>query len=149
MTSSILRSGQLIFRLPSDLRSKLAKTMGSGVAVFVLGFAIWNADNYFCAHLRAARAFLTNHNLHHLGHFTQGHGYWHLMTGYGAYLIFTACIQLCLAIKTTPEHWDYDSSTWLPVVKRVKPVTKPDIKVIPADEDKEDLEEEADGTVTP
>ncbi|BEJ17901.1 hypothetical protein CspHIS471_0701690 [Cutaneotrichosporon sp. HIS471] len=124
MTSSILRSAQLIFRLPESLRVKLGRTLGGGVAVFVLGFAIWNADNYFCVYLRSTRAWLTAHGLGPLGHFTEGHGYWHLMTGYGSYRIFTACTQLCLAVKTSPTEWTYDEKLWFPVVRRVKPIAR-------------------------
>lgn len=92
MIFSILRAGQLSLRLPTALRSKIGRTLGGGVAVFVAGFAIWNADNYFCVYLRSTRQWLTDAGVGSLGHFTEGHGYWHLMTGYGAYRIFTACI---------------------------------------------------------
>lgn len=124
MTCAILRSAQLIMRLPEAMRAKLGRTLGGGVAVFVLGFAIWNADNYFCVYLRSTRAWLTAHGLGPLGTFTEGHGYWHLMTGYGSYRIFIASIQLCLATKTSAAQWTYNEKLWFPVVRRVKPVAR-------------------------
>jgi dihydroceramidase len=59
----------------------------------------------------------------------QGHGFWHLMTGYGSYLIFTAAIcksirfiviaQVTLADNrpTTPKAYIFDTSGWIPTVK--------------------------------
>lgn len=120
MISSCARSAYLISLLPRANRAKLARTLGFGVGVFALGFAIWNADNYFCEHLRAARAYLQDRGLGGLGHFTEGHGWWHLLTGYGAQQIFTACIELCLCHKTSPDAWSYDNSAWVPIVHRSK-----------------------------
>lgn len=93
------------------------------------GFAIWNLDNYFCVHLRSTRQWLTDKGIGSLGHFTEGHGYWHLLTGYGSLKIFTACIgespvpwcvcllvELCLSVKTSPGEWDYDPQDWIPIV---------------------------------
>jgi dihydroceramidase len=149
MTSSVLRSAQLIFRLPEAMRAKLARTLGGGVGVFVLGFAIWNADNYFCVYLRSTRAWLTAHGLGPLGTFTEGHGYWHLMTGYGAYRIFIACIQLCLAIKTSPSEWDYDEKLWFPIVRRVKPVARDAKAPVESDSDASADEKRKTGAATP
>lgn len=115
MTFSIIRSIMATLRLPSELRSKIGRTLAGGVTVFVLGFAIWNADNYFCVYLRSTRQWLTDHGVGQLGHFTEGHGWWHLMTGYGAYRIFTACIRESAAdespsalthTRTLPCHQD-------------------------------------------
>lgn len=120
MISSCARSAYLISLLPAANRSKLARTLGFGMGVFALGFAIWNADNYFCENLRATRAYLQERGLGALGHFTEGHGWWHLLTGYGAQQIFTACIELCLCHKTSPDMWSYDDKAWVPIVHRSK-----------------------------
>lgn len=121
MLSSCFRSFYLISKLPASKKRKLYKTLGFGMGVFALGFAIWNADNYFCEHLRSTRAWLQERGLGGLGHFTEGHGWWHLLTGYGAQQIFTACIELCLCHKTSPEDWSYDETALVPIVGRVKP----------------------------
>lgn len=121
MISSCLRSAYLISLLPPSNRRKLYRTLGFGMGVFALGFAIWNADNYFCEQLRRTRAYLQERGLGGLGHFTEGHGWWHLLTGYGAQQIFTACIELCLCHKTGPEDWSYDETAAVPIVRRVKP----------------------------
>lgn len=93
MITSVLRAIWLVFQLPVERRAKIARTLLIGVTVFVLGFGIWNLDNYFCTYLREVRQWLEDNGLEHLGHFTQGHGYWHLMTNYGAFLTFTACVR--------------------------------------------------------
>lgn len=53
-----------------------------GLAIFLGGFGIWTLDNNYCSKLRQWR--------HELGLpwgiLLEGHGWWHLMTGYGAYL---------------------------------------------------------------
>lgn len=121
MASSCFRSAYLIYLLPDANRKKLNRTLWSGIGIFALGFAIWNADNYFCENLRATRAWLQDRGLGGLGHFTEGHGWWHLLTGYGAQQIFTACIELCLCHKTSPEEWSYDEKALVPIVHRVKP----------------------------
>lgn len=121
MISSCLRSAYLIYLLPPANRRKLNRTLWFGIGVFALGFAVWNADNYFCERLRAARAALQARGLGALGHFTEGHGWWHLLTGYGAQQIFTACIELCLCHKTGPEEWSYDDTALVPIVRRAKP----------------------------
>ena len=53
-----------------------------GLTVFLGGFAIWGLDNVYCSTLRRWR--------HEVGLpwgiLLEGHGWWHLMTGWGAYL---------------------------------------------------------------
>lgn len=84
-------------------KQKVVRTMWTGIFTFVVGFLIWNVDNYFCDQLRRAREIVGP-----LGFLLQGkwglvlplggkriadsigHGYWHLMTGYGSFLIMTA-----------------------------------------------------------
>ena len=52
-----------------------------GLSVFLGGFAIWTLDNVYCSRLRRWR--------HEIGLpwgiLLEGHGWWHLMTGMGAY----------------------------------------------------------------
>jgi dihydroceramidase len=52
-----------------------------GLGVFLGGFGIWNLDNEYCGKIRGWR--------HQVGLpwgvLLEGHGWWHLMTGMGAY----------------------------------------------------------------
>lgn len=65
-----------------------------GLAVFLGGFGIWNLDNAYCSKIRAWR--------HHLGLpwgiLLEGHGWWHLMTGTGAYcyIVWGIWLRHCL-----------------------------------------------------
>lgn len=68
-----------------DIRDKkLLKQMwmlvACGLGVFLGGFAIWNLDNAFCSRFRAARREIGLP----WGLLLEGHGWWHLMTGWGA-----------------------------------------------------------------
>jgi hypothetical protein len=73
----------------------------TGIAVFAGGFAIWNIDNIFCDQLRQIRDFLGLY----LGMIVQGHGFWHLMTGYGSYLIFVSAN--CESLEPR-ELWSFE-----------------------------------------
>ncbi|KAF3393028.1 Alkaline ceramidase 3 [Talaromyces pinophilus] len=53
-----------------------------GLSMFLGGFAIWNLDNFFCSTLRTWRQQIGLP----WGILLEGHGWWHLMTGIGAYL---------------------------------------------------------------
>lgn len=74
MSTAVFRSVWLIYQMPQGHRSKYAWTLLSGVGWFVLGFAIWNLDNYFCVYLRDTRQYLTDNGVGFLGHFTEGGG---------------------------------------------------------------------------
>lgn len=118
LLSSVGRNLYLISRLPAkhSSRQKITRTMVTGIATFALGFAIWNVDNVFCSLLRDWRV-----PLGMWGFLLQGHGYWHLMTGYGSYLILSAAMYLQLAIKVSPDAYTYNSASWFPVVTKVNP----------------------------
>ena len=56
-----------------------------GLSIFLGGFGIWTLDNVYCSKLRAWR-----HDIGlPWGIFFEGHGWWHLMTGTGAYFYIT------------------------------------------------------------
>ncbi|OCF43907.1 dihydroceramidase [Kwoniella heveanensis CBS 569] len=125
LLTTTARTVHLTLALPKShpARSKIGSTMAWGIATFALGFAIWNVDNVFCETLRTIREFLGP-----LGVFVEGHAYWHLMTGYGAFLIFTASVLLHLAIKVSPDAYDFDEKAWFPVVKPVDPAKRRRVK---------------------
>jgi hypothetical protein len=78
----------------AHLRKKIINTMTSGILIFILGFALWNIDNFFCDHLNEFRSFTRTRGvlIELMGLMTHGHGWWHIMTGYGAFLINTSGI---------------------------------------------------------
>ncbi|GAM83561.1 hypothetical protein ANO11243_015490 [Dothideomycetidae sp. 11243] len=64
--------------------------IGMGLTIFLGGFAIWNLDNMYCSKLRVWRRELGLP----WGLLLEGHGWWHLMTGTGAYFYITWGIWL-------------------------------------------------------
>ncbi|KAF2094544.1 alkaline phytoceramidase [Rhizodiscina lignyota] len=61
-----------------------------GLSIFLGGFAIWNLDNKYCTTIRRWRREIGLP----WGIFLEGHGWWHLMTGIGAYFYITWGIWL-------------------------------------------------------
>lgn len=51
----------------------------------------------------------------------EGHAWWHLGTGYGAYLLIVASEMLMLAIKEKEGNFELRGPTVLPYLKRVRP----------------------------
>lgn len=88
MISGVFRIIFLVNRLPAghESRRRIASVAGRGLIAFVSGFAIWNLDNAFCATLtrwREAVGFW--------GFLLEGHAWWHILTGWGSYLVFSSC----------------------------------------------------------
>jgi dihydroceramidase len=129
MITSVIRALWLVLRLPTNNQYKIFRTFACGFIIFVSGFGLWNIDNYYCQYLRDAREWLTDHNLGYLGHLTQLHGYWHLMTNYGAFVAFAPCILLCVSVKINSHAYDYDSSSWFPIVRSARSVAGVERKV--------------------
>jgi dihydroceramidase len=73
---------------------KMWSLIAVGLSIFLGGFAIWNLDNIYCSKLRSWR--------HEVGLpwgiFLEGHGWWHLMTGTGAYfyIVWGTWLRHCL-----------------------------------------------------
>lgn len=99
---SIAQGRRLFLRLPKDTPDQIRKreeckaNFYKGSATFLLGFAIWNVDNIFCGGLTSFRA---NHGWL-AGMLTQGHAWWHLLTGLGASRIVSAMICRLLTLFT-------------------------------------------------
>ncbi|WWC95973.1 hypothetical protein V866_002840 [Kwoniella sp. B9012] len=117
LITTTTRTAYLAFKLPPNHPSKvkIGKTMAWGVVTFAVGFGIWNIDNIFCNQLRVIRDAIGP-----LGVLVEGHAYWHLMTGYGSFLIFTASILLHLCIKVSPDAYTFNEKAIFPVVYSVK-----------------------------
>lgn len=60
------------------------RTLASGLLIFNTGFAIWIADNIFCDSLGSLRDWAAGKDAGLMGVVTQGHAWWHLLTGLGA-----------------------------------------------------------------
>lgn len=65
-----------------------------GIALFLIGFSIWILDNTFCHHLRNTR----NTILLPWAAVLEGHAWWHIFTGLGAYyfIIWRVWLERCL-----------------------------------------------------
>ncbi|KAK4684256.1 dihydroceramidase, partial [Tremellales sp. Uapishka_1] len=117
LLSSVGRNVYLITKLPAGHpnRSKIIKTLFNGLTTFALGFVIWNIDNFFCTQLRTIRE-----HVGVWGFLVEGHAYWHILTGYGSFLVFTSSIELTLATKVSPDAYTFDAKSWFPVVRKVE-----------------------------
>ena len=60
------------------------RTLAAGLVIFLSGFAIWIADNILCDSLGDLRDFAVGKDAGIIGFLTQGHAWWHLLTGLGA-----------------------------------------------------------------
>lgn len=103
--------------------------VSSGLVIFLGGFLLWNLDNSYCSSLRQWR----NQLGLPWGVLLEGHGWWHLMTGTGAYMSLVWGIWLRECLKGNKEgvvcKWLGDEIIdgkggkqwrWLPEVVRVE-----------------------------
>ncbi|OJD38771.1 alkaline ceramidase [Diplodia corticola] len=94
--------------------------IGTGLSVFLGGFAIWTLDNELCGTLRRWRRDVGLP----WGILLEGHGWWHLMTGVGAYFYITWGVWLrhCLNGKQDEYKLHWPNVFQMPlVVKTNKP----------------------------
>jgi len=75
--------------------------VGFGVTVFLTGFGIWALDIKYCSTLRQWRRAVGMP----WGFFLEGHGWWHLMTGVGAYCYIVWGIHLRHILNGDQEHY--------------------------------------------
>ena len=73
------------------IMSQMWKMCLSGIALFLVGFFIWNLDNIFCSYLRQWRNVL----LLPWSIVLEGHAWWHIFTGLGM-------SRLCVAPSPSP-----------------------------------------------
>ncbi|KAL1408586.1 Alkaline ceramidase 3 [Vanrija albida] len=90
-----------------------------GVSLCLLAFAIWNVDSQFCPGLRELRAWLVSNGAGSLGFLSEGHAWWHLLMGYGSYLVGVALVQAVLIVQRPGETWRCDADAWFPLYYRV------------------------------
>jgi len=94
-----------------------------GVVTFLLGFAIWNVDNLFCDRLTMFRS---RHG-EVVGALSQGHAWWHLLTGLGASRIISAMTCLTLAVRW-PDDFEFGNFLGHPYVRRKEQQDPVDVK---------------------
>ncbi|KAE8152131.1 ceramidase [Aspergillus avenaceus] len=85
--------------------TKILKTMWFmvvyGLSMFLGGFFIWNLDNHFCTEIRGWRRVVGLP----WGIFLEGHGWWHVMTGIGAYLYIIWGIWLRHSLNNRQDEY--------------------------------------------
>ncbi|KAL1586913.1 hypothetical protein WHR41_04210 [Cladosporium halotolerans] len=92
--------------------------IGTGLTVFLGGFAVWNLDNAYCSQLRVWR--------HEVGLpwgiLLEGHGWWHLGTGAGAYcyIVWGIWLRHCLNGRQDEFELVWPRLFSVPVVVRRK-----------------------------
>lgn len=84
-------------RVPSEapqLMREIRTLAVTGIVMFLGGFFLWNLDNIFCHHLILAR----NQIKLPWAVVLEGHGWWHILTGLGAYhmIIWRVWLNRCL-----------------------------------------------------
>jgi len=111
-----VRQTILLYRLPPDSvpRRESAALLWSGTFIFLLGFAIWNVDNQFCESLTTYRGMYGDV----VGALTQGHAWWHLLTGIGSQRIVVGISYLTLAIEDVDGYAVAYTFGVLPYVRR-------------------------------
>ncbi|KAF8307453.1 alkaline phytoceramidase [Clavulina sp. PMI_390] len=90
-----------------------------GAAIFLAGFAIWNLDNIFCESLTGWRGVVGEY----VGVISQGHAWWHLLTGLGGSRLATGITYLMLSKEFPGQFEVVGLNTLLPYVRRVSPGT--------------------------
>lgn len=79
-----------------------------GLSIFLGGFAIWGVDRVYCSNLRTWRREIGMP----WGFFLEGHGWWHLMTGIGAYCYIVWGIHLRHVLNGEQDKYEM---VWLHV----------------------------------
>ncbi|KAF2813221.1 alkaline ceramidase-like protein [Mytilinidion resinicola] len=99
-----------------DILRQMWTLIACGLSIFIGGFGIWTLDNEFCSTLRAWRRQIGLP----WGLLLEGHGWWHIMTGVGAYFYIQWGIWLrhCLNDKQDNYELQWPSVFSLPAVVR-------------------------------
>lgn len=93
-----------------------------GLTIFVSGFGIWAIDNVYCRTLRQWRRELGMP----WGFLLEGHGWWHLMTGIGAYCYIVWGIHLRHVLNGDQHKYEMIWPNWytLPEIVRLDNVRR-------------------------
>lgn len=86
-----------------------------GLSVFLGGFAVWSLDNAYCSKLIKWRREIGLP----WGILLEGHGWWHLMTGYGAYFYIVWGVWLRQCLNGKADEYELVWPSWLASIPRV------------------------------
>ncbi|KAF2460775.1 alkaline phytoceramidase [Lineolata rhizophorae] len=89
-------------RRDKEILQNMWTMIAYGLSVFLGGFAVWNLDNAFCPTIRRWRREIGLP----WGIVLEGHGWWHLMTGVGAYFYITWGIWLRHCLNGRQDEFD-------------------------------------------
>ncbi|KAG7193636.1 uncharacterized protein KQ657_000319 [Scheffersomyces spartinae] len=122
-------------------KRQLFRTMVSGVAIFLLGYFLWNMDIHFCHHVRSARRSIGMP----YGFVLEGHGWWHIFTGTGVYFYLVYEEYLRCFLQGTDKFYAFKWAYGLPYISLVDKHGLERARAIKtlADLDKEYLDQQA------
>ncbi|KAK5168093.1 alkaline ceramidase ydc1 [Saxophila tyrrhenica] len=104
-------------RRDSEILRTMWVMIAFGLSIFLGGFGIWTLDNVYCSKLRAWR--------HEAGLpwgiVLEGHGWWHVMTGFGAYCYIQWGIWLRHCLNGRQDEFEMVWPAWwsVPRVEKV------------------------------
>ncbi|KXS10296.1 alkaline phytoceramidase [Gonapodya prolifera JEL478] len=95
-----------------------------GYLLYLAGFMLWNVDNVYCEHLRLTRIALVKSTGYFTGNWIlnpllQLHGLWHIFTGFGSFVLFTAQVYMQMLKRNRRDCRLVWKMGWLPVVESV------------------------------
>ncbi|KAL6155448.1 alkaline ceramidase ydc1 [Exserohilum turcicum] len=99
-----------------EIISTMWTMIAFGLSIFVGGFAIWNLDNVYCSKLIRWRREVGMP----WGFVLEGHGWWHLMTGVGAYfyIVWGIWLRHCLNYRQDEYELRWRNFWTMPEVVR-------------------------------
>ncbi|KAG0151996.1 hypothetical protein CROQUDRAFT_650577 [Cronartium quercuum f. sp. fusiforme G11] len=113
-----LRDG--LYTTPQEKRNRadVIQCVVRGSTIFLGGFLIWNIDNIFCDQISQIKQAIGTP----LSFILEGHAWWHLATGTGAYLIIVGVQLLSCTLREGAEGFELKMG-WggiCPYVSRVR-----------------------------
>ncbi|KAF1944513.1 alkaline ceramidase-like protein [Clathrospora elynae] len=118
-------SGVKILQQKEDLRdqetiSTMWKMIAFGLSIFLGGFFVWHLDNEYCSKLIKWRREIGMP----WGFVLEGHGWWHLMTGTGAYyyIVWGVWLRHCLNYRQDEYELVWPNFWTVPEVVRKRGV---------------------------
>ncbi|KAH8919033.1 alkaline phytoceramidase [Atractiella rhizophila] len=94
--------------------SQIKRLFRDGIAIFLLGFAVWNVDNLFCDEITKLKKAAGPP----LAWLLEGHAWWHIFTGYGSFLSVVGIQYLACCINEGQDRFTLRGN-WFPWVERL------------------------------
>lgn len=102
------------------LRIRQYKLLALGLALFAFGFFIWNLDNIYCSSLRSWRRTIGLP----LGILLEGHGWWHIFTGFGIYYFIAYNMLLSTFMQGKADQYELKRTGGIFLEVRLKETLK-------------------------